>query len=221
MKIRATLHCMAESEIANMIPFGVMADIKRVDPKPLFKVFVVGHEGEARGNMLGVGNIVKKWYRTMVEKLHEKIAVGLQLFHGHGVTNEHDGRLTIGRVVGKALKEISGRLSTVVACYIDRDYRHIPLDVASIEAQIDMIAGAGGELEVVDVADVSAIALGNHAVEQPGFPGATLLGQLQAFVEENKINIGYEKPESIKLGFAINKSGLSSLTFDEHRRRDA
>jgi len=56
-----------------------------------------------------------------------------------------------------------------------------------------------GEVVVVDVEDVSAIALANGEVEQPGFPGATLLGQLQAFARDKGIEpkIGYEIPAQV------------------------
>jgi len=171
---------MASSEILDMIPGERLAEIKRRDPKPMFKAFVVGHEGEAGGYLVGVGNIVKQWFKSAVQKLHGKISAGLQLFHGHAETNETEGRVPIGEVVGKRLLEIKDRLSSVVACYIYPSYRNLPLDVASIEASVDLEEGRGG-LYVADVGGVTAIALGNSKVETPGFPGATLLGQLQAF----------------------------------------
>jgi hypothetical protein len=178
---------MAASEIADMIPPETIAEIKKTDPWPLFKAFVAVHEGEAKGNLVGVGNIAKRWYKNVVSKLHDKIEIGLrnglQLFHGHGATNDHDdGRLPIGRVVGKKMMEIAGRMSSVVACYIESPHTRLKLDVASIEANVDMdIDPKTGELYVTAVNDVQALALGNGDLETPGFSGATLLGQLQAF----------------------------------------
>jgi hypothetical protein len=186
MKIRVALHCMASSEIAGMIPAETIAEIKKTDPNPLFRAYVVAHEGEARGNLVGYGNIVKKWYRAIVDKLHEKIEAGLQLFHGHGATNDQTGRIPIGRVVGKALREIAGRWSSVVACYIEPASRRLNLDVASIEAEIDLDVDGKGNIIANDVNNVSAIALGNSEIETPGFAGATLLGQLQAFAKEHE-----------------------------------
>ena len=49
MRIRAQLRMMAASEIMEMIPPDVLRDIKAKDPNPMFKAFVVGHEGEAKG----------------------------------------------------------------------------------------------------------------------------------------------------------------------------
>jgi len=203
MHIRVTLHCMASSEIADMIPEQTIREIKKTDPNPLFRAYVVAHEGEARGNLVGYGNIVKKWYRAIVDKLHDKIEAGLQLFHGHGATNDQAGRLPIGRVVGKTRKIINGAWSSIVACYINPDQRKLNLDVASIEASMDLDVDSKGNLVATDIQDVSAIALGNSEIETPGFAGATLLGQLQAFAKDKgiEVQIGYEIPP--KLGYHI------------------
>ena len=185
MRIRAKLRCMAESEILGMIPPARLAEIKRSDPTPMFKAFVVGHEGEARGYLIGVGNIVKQWFKSAIEKLHAKIETGLQLFHGHTETNDTAGRVPIGEVVGKTLLQIKEKLSSVVACYIFPSFRHLPLDVASIEADVDLEQNERAGLYVAGVNGVTGIALGYHETETPGFAGATLLGQIQAFARKN------------------------------------
>ena len=188
MRIRAKLRYMAANEIAAMIDPARMRTIKQTDARPVFKAFVVGHEGEATGNMLGVGNVVKRWFSRMVERLHDKISAGLQLFHGHAEgTNDQAGRQPIGEVVGKKLDRISGRLSSVVACYIYPSYSHLPLDVASVEADVEMEGDGRRGLVIADVERVTGIALGNSAIERPGFEGATLLGQLQAFAKSKNI----------------------------------
>ena len=189
MRIRAQLHLMAESDILAMVGNDKLAQIKMTDKSPMLRAYVIGHEGEARGRMIGVGNIVKKWFADAVEKLTDKIKIGLQLFHGHAATNDTAGRIPIGEVVGRRLVKIKDRLSSVVACWIYPDYRHLPLDVASIEADIDLRGDNKDSLYVADVNEISGIALGNSEVETPGFPGATLLGQLQAFAEKNDIKI--------------------------------
>jgi hypothetical protein len=196
---------MASSEIAGMIPEEIIREIKKTDPNPLFRAYVVAHEGEARGNLVGYGNIVKKWYRAIVDKLHEKIEAGLQLFHGHGATNDQTGRIPIGRVVGKTRKIINGLWSSIVACYIEPASRRLNLDVASIEASMDLDVDSKGNLIATDIQDVSAIALGNSEIETPGFAGATLLGQLQAFAKDRNIKteVGHKIP-SAQVGHQIN-----------------
>jgi hypothetical protein len=189
MRIRAILHAMAESEIMDMIPADRLRTIKTRDPHPTFKAYVIGHEGEARGNLVGVGNIVKRWFADTVKKLNDMVKSGLQLFHGHGATNDTTGRTPIGEVVGKKLMNIQDRLSSVITCWIYPDYGHLPLDVASIEADVDLKGESGDSLYVADVNEITGIALGNSKVETPGFPGATLLGQLQAFAEKKQFKI--------------------------------
>ena len=116
--------------------------------------------------------------------------MGLKIFHGHGETNDQAGRQAIGEVVGKRLMRIGNRVSTVVACHIFPEYRHLPLDIASIEASVDLEEDKNKGLYVADVGEVTAIALSNSAIETPGFAGATLLGQLQAFAKSKKIDEG-------------------------------
>lgn len=201
MKIRAFLLEMAESEIMAMIPTSEYMRIKAMDPNPIFRAYVVGHEGDSKGTIAvageKLGSIVKRWYQSAIRKLHEKITFGLKFFHGHGTTNALDGRVSIGEVVGKALKNIQDRLSVVVAAWIKPEFRNLPLDVASIEANIYLNENDG--VYEADVESVSAIALGSSRIETPGFAGATLLGQIQAFAEKSqKINFGENKSMNVK-----------------------
>lgn len=183
MKFKVRLREMAESEISAMIPTSTYSRIRAKDQHPLFKAFVIGHEGEARGNVVGIGNVTKRWFRSAIEKLHDRINSGLKLFHGHTTPEkESPDRATIGEVVGKRLMRIGDRLSSVVACYIYPGFQHLNLDAASIEADIQMDA-SGRDVVVAEVDAVTGIALASSQIETPGFPGATLLGQLQAFAK--------------------------------------
>ncbi len=200
MKIRAKLLHMGESEIKAMIPPYHFEDIKRRDTKPLFKAFVVGQEGQAEANWVGVGKVVKTWFKDAIGKLSRRIWPGLKLFHNHAETNDPDeSRPEIGEVAGSRTKMIDGKFSAVIAAYIYPEYSKLPLDIASIEADVHVDnIGGDDEVHAVDVEDVSGIALGNSKVERPGFPGATLLGELQAFAikpkstEKSKWKLGYK-----------------------------
>jgi hypothetical protein len=206
MIFKARLQEMAESEIAAMVEPSRLAEIKVADPHPLIKAFVVGYEGESKGNVVGMGNVIKRWAKTIVRKLHEKISAGIQLFSGHAVgTNAPEGRMPIGEVVGKSLKDIEGRESIVVACHIYRDFKHLPLDVASVETNVELGPSTDGRaLDVLDVDNVTGIALGNSTVDKPGFPGATLIGALQAFEQEYIAKYGYKT--GYQLGYGVNKT---------------
>lgn len=188
MKIRAKLLHMANSEIKAMIPPYYFEDIKRRDPKPLFKAFVVGQEGQVEANWVGVGKVVKHWFKDAIGKLSKRIWSGLKLFHNHAETNDSDvTRPEIGEVAGSQTKTIDGKFSTVIAAYIYPEYAKLPLDIASIEANIRIDnMDDNDEVHDVDIDDIVGIALGSSAFDKPGFPGATLLGQLQAFAEKPK-----------------------------------
>ena len=204
MRIRAILLHMAESEIKKIIPPYVMDDIKQKDPKPLFRAYVVGQEGQAEANWVGVGKLVKTWFASAIGSIVKKLWPGLKIFHNHSETNEHEGRTQIGEVAGSKATMIDDKTSAIAVAYIYPEYRELPLDVASIEVEVNIDPTIPDGVHADDVADVTGIALGNSKVNRPGFPGATLLGELQAMAE--KSGIGHEIPNKLKLGFSVNNT---------------
>jgi hypothetical protein len=107
--------------------------------------------------------------------------------------------------VGKALRTIKQKLSTIIVAYIKPDFRGIPLDVASIEADLVFNKDSKGTY-TSDVEQVTGIALGNSAINRPGFPGASLLAQVQAFAER--------RPKIKASRFNREKEG-GEMTLDE------
>ena len=189
MKIKAVLLHMAATEIKAMIPPYYFEEIKRRDPKPLFKAFVVGQEGKAEATWVGVGKVVKTWFADAIGKMARKIYSGLKLFYGHDETNQQEGRQEVGEVAGVKTQTIDNKYSAVIAAYIYPEFKNLPLDVASIEAEIES-QDIDGDVKAINVGDITGIALGNSAVNKPGFPGATLLGELQAFADHSKSTEG-------------------------------
>jgi len=182
MKFLAHVHEMAADEIRQIVPDSVIETIKRTDPEPLFRAYVVGHEGVSRGMAVDFGiNVVKRWMKTAIKKLSDLMSPGLPVYHGH--STEETGRVAIGEIVGRTLKTIKNKLSVVAVAYIKPDFRLVPLDVASIEADIVLQGDGGDGVYDVDVQRVTGVALGNSDVSTPGFANATLLTQLHAFVE--------------------------------------
>jgi DNA-binding transcriptional MerR regulator len=185
MKILARILAMADAEVLGLISPRVIRDIKREDPAPLFKAFIIGQEGESRPKIVGVGATVQRWFQSAIEKLTEKLGLGLPVYHNHTPTNKDRNRPPIGEVVGKAMKNIQGSLSSIIVAYIFPQFKDLPLDVASIEAGV-MVPEDSREFDVkdVDIQEVTGIALGNSQVNKPAFPGATLVAQLQAMAEK-------------------------------------
>ena len=176
---------MAAEEILDHVSASAYKRIKAGDSKAEFRAYCIGHEGESTGKVVGVGKVIKKWARAAIEKLTEKLTVGTKIFHMHGPTNEQGGRKPIGEIVGKVLSDAADRLSSIAIAYIYPDYRDIPLDVASIEADIHLPEKIGPTVKIsdVDVEEITGIALGNSAIVKPGFAGAALLAQLQEFAD--------------------------------------
>lgn len=188
---------MAAEEILDHVPASVYKRIKAADPKASFRAYVIGHEGESTGKLIGMGRVIKKWARSAVEHINERLGIGTKIFHMHGQeTNEHDGRKPIGEVVGKVLSDISGRLSSIAIVYPYPEFRDLSLDIASIEAEILLPETINPNARAidVDVTEITGIALGNSQIAHPGFPGATLLAQLQEFAAD----ASHEKPHEEK-----------------------
>jgi hypothetical protein len=208
MKILAQILAMADSEILGLISPRTIRDIKREDPNPVFKVFRVGQEGESRPHIVGVGATVQRWFQSAVEKLTERLGLGLPVYHNHMPTNTSKNRPAIGEIVGKALKNIEGSLSSIAVAYIYPQFKDLPLDIASIEAGV-MVPQDSREFDVkdVDISEVTGIALGNSLIKKPAFPGATLLAQLQAFAETNRSG-GEINMTTAEIKKAIREAGL-------------
>lgn len=203
MRFRAQLQNMADSEIKAMIPQYLFDEIKRKDPKPLFKAFIVGQEGNAETNWVGVGKIIKTWFADAIGKIARKIFPRMRLFHNHAETNDQAGREEIGEVAGVRTKTIDGKFSALIAAYIYPEYRDLPLDIASIEAEAKVQGDVSGDIHAVDIEEVTGIALGSSKVSRPGFPGATLLGELQAM--HNELQLGHKvQGRKLALGLKIN-----------------
>ena len=177
MKFTAKLQQMASSEIIDIIPKDIYEEIKQRDSHPLFQAYVVGHEGEATGEIVGVGQKIFNWFSSAINKIWKKLNYGTKVFPGHNVDSSHEGRESIGEVVGKAIKTIKDKVNAIAIIYINPEFRDLPFNIASIEVDMDI---TDDNVHDVNVGDITGIALGNSALEEPGFKGATLLSQIQA-----------------------------------------
>ena len=172
---------MAADEISDMIPEDTLRRIKRDDPEPVFKAFVVGHPGTAFPKEVGRGEVIIKWIQSAIRSLVDVLKHGTKVFHGHNEDSSHEGRTSIGEVVGKALKDVKGKLSAIAAVYIYPMFKNLTLDVASIEADITVDPQSSDTFKAVGVKEITGIALGDSSNETPAFSGAKLIGELQAF----------------------------------------
>lgn len=180
--IKAQIQQMADSDIIDMIPVDTMNRIKTNDPNPEFRVFSIGHEGDANANVVGSGMRVLRYAKDLIVQMFNRVRLGLQVFNRHNpASNQHDGREEVGEVVGKTLKEIGGKLHSLAAVYVRPEARKNNFDIASIEGNFEAEERADGSMGVVNLSQITGIALSHHSIDTPGMPGATLQAALQMF----------------------------------------
>lgn len=173
---------MAAGEIMQYIPPDTIAAIQSKDAHPLFRAYVVGEEGDATPNVVGMGGRVLNWLRASISAMVSKLQFGTKIFHNHAATNEHAGRTVVGEVVGKALEYISGKMRAVAVAYIYPQFKDIIADAVSIEAEIDLDpTGQSNIVDGVHVGEITGIAVGDRRYNKPAFAAAGLVASLQAF----------------------------------------
>lgn len=212
--IRGVIQNMAQEEMLSLISPDTLARVKKTDPNPEIRVFCIGHEGTADASEISFGAKVKKafeYVRNMIVQLVERVKVGTATFVNHVDTNAHAGREQVGEVIGKGLRIIEGKLSALAAVYIYPQYKQEALDVASIEANIAYEPKSATRAEVIAVDDITGIALASSKWARPAFPGATLLGVIQAFAQTQHEAGGTMTPAEIKAAIAEGKFKITDI----------
>jgi hypothetical protein len=183
MKATVQLQLMAADEIMQYIPPATITAIQAKDAHPLFRAYVVGEEGNATPNVIGIGGRVLNWLRASISAMVQRLQFGTKIFHNHAEeTNEHSGRTVVGELVGKALEYVGGKMRAVAVAYIYPSYRDIIADAVSIEAEVDVDpSGRSNVVDGVHVGAITGIAVGDRRYNKPAFPAAGLIAQLQAF----------------------------------------
>jgi len=184
--ITANIQNLGQDETLAMISRDTLDRIKRTDKRPEIKVFAIAHEGTAHGTELSFGAKVKKafeYVKDMIVRIGEKLQIGTPIFNRHGETNAHTNREQIGELVGKAVRYVGNKLAALAAVYIYPEHRKLPLDVASFEADIEYLPKTKDKAEVIDINNISGIALSNSAIDEPAFKGATLMAAVTYFIE--------------------------------------
>jgi hypothetical protein len=178
-KVRYRFEHTASVNPLDIVPRTEIARIKHIDPHPLIKVFGVAHEGEAQGRLVGSGATVVKYLRRAIEKVGHLLHLGLPAYLGHSDADP-SSRTRVGEIVGSATTDKQGALHTLAAIWIYPEHRDKKLDVASMEADVEMTV-EGRKISVDHVEALTGIALADGSKVRPGFPGATLLGAMTAF----------------------------------------
>lgn len=166
-----------------MVDPAWLANVKKTDKHPLIKAFTVAHEGDSDIVLDGIRTPVK-WLKNTIRWIKDKLDLHTPVFERHGPPgdNSHEGRTPIGEIVGKKLMEVGSKVATVAAMYIKPEFHNLPLDVASIEADI-MYSREGNTIWPIGIEKISGVALAHSSLSKPGFPEATILGSIAAFAD--------------------------------------
>ena len=196
-------------ELEELVDAATLRNLKAREEHPEIRLYSIGHEGEANLTLPGIGVTTFAWIQAAIKQIADKLKTGIPVFDRHtSDTNSHEGRVQIGEVVGKALKKIGDRLNTLAAIYVYPQFKSRPLDFASIEAEIEFDHD-GVHAWPRNIKDVSGIALGNSSIDSPGFPGATLLGAVQAYVQAFGDDFGGNKMNQSDVKAAVAELKLS------------
>ena len=196
-------------QLEEMVDAATLRNLKARDEHPEIRLYSIGHEGEANLHLPGLGTGILTWIQAAIRAIADKLAIGTAVFDRHNPdTNSHEGRVQIGEVVGKTVKKIGDRLNTLAAIYVYPQFKSRPLDIASFEAEIEF-GHNEHQAWPTNIRNVSGIALSNSGIDSPGFPGATLLGAVQAYVQAFGDDFGGNKMNQSDVKAAIMELKLS------------
>jgi len=207
--LSAQIQAANQIELEDVVDESTLRNLKAQEEHPEIRLYSVGHEGQADLNLPGFGTASFTWIQAAVRAIADKLQLGTAVFDRHDPdTNSHVGRTQIGEVVGKAVKKVGERLNTLAAIYIYPKFKSRPLDVASFEAEIEFDHDEH-QAWPTNIRSVSGIALSNSGIDSPGFPGATLLGAVQAYVQAFGGDFGGSKMNLSDVKKAVAELGLT------------
>lgn len=198
--IQATNVAMNEDEVKKSLPADVLEKIK--GKKAV--AYIVAEEGDSHPRVIGEGPKLLRWPRAVIRRIAENVKAGTKFFDRHNHDNSHDGRPSLGEIVGSFTRTIGDKLQAVAVGILDQD--RPDLDVCSIEADVNV----NDEGLVGDVEAVTGVALSSSNKDSPAFPGAQRLAVLQCFSSSEESGQDHKTGETGKPG-----EGVKKMTFEE------
>lgn len=176
LEIQASTVLLTPEEMRDVVG---SAKMRELSGRGLLQGYVIAHEGLSQPRDLTTSEIKPmNWPRRVIEKIQDVIRIGTKWFKGHGDgTNSHANRKELGQVVGTLTKEIQGKTCAVVIGHFPDENAVKDLDVISMEANVN----TSDDNTIVDIEDLSAIAMGDSRFDSPAFAGATRLASIHCF----------------------------------------
>lgn len=170
--------------------------IKKDIKNPFLKAWIAIHEGETSIRSVDGEVLNIDWTKEAVQ--NAPLYKNIKFYEAHNADNSTSNRIGWGQLVKSFLTKIGGKLARVVIGAFPEDKKEEvkKKDVISMEFQADperMLRvpdlEKGMKFIGEKIEQITAIALGNSETDQPGFPLAHQLAELQAFTgteSENK-----------------------------------
>lgn len=177
---------MSEDEILAAIPASTLAEIKRKDPHPYFRAFVVAHEGVAEPFVKESSGFVKKIikvFRSAILSMKGRPA-GAKYFDDYH--KQSGPRTEIGREVAHVQKEVNGNLHDISIAYSEPSQAEAmkQKDIVSMEADADFDRETDDTFVLRTIKKIAAYATGKSSDgATPAWAGAKSVGALYAFTE--------------------------------------
>lgn len=206
--MKLILHCkqtlsLSREDILSICDPETLAEIKKHDPQPLIKAYVLASEGDTTPTIIGPDGVrggIVRWTSAAIYQLAEKVKQGVKLFAGHTSAETMDqaaagaDRPGIAEVVGSAVIK-AGKTYNVVAAWFRPEFRSAAdsYDSVSVEVEYEHEETREGasRVSLVDrVLNVFGIALLRHD-QVPAFKDARAIGV--AYAEQ------YDNPERKKM----------------------
>jgi len=167
-----TTDSFSKNDILDIVGESRMNKLKEKYGTPDIRTFVIAHEGVAEG-MSTMGKRILLYMKQTVKRVADAIGIGIPAYFQH---SKGQARNQIGEVVGRRFINDKNMSYTVAAILIYPEWKEMDLDIASMEAEIEIKGD-----EVYNVSSVNAIALSNSNIDSPGFPHAKLVAAFEYF----------------------------------------
>ncbi len=177
---------MSEQEILSAIPESTLAEIKKTDPHPYFRAFVVAHEGVAEPFVKESQGFVKKIikvFRSAILSMKGRPA-GAKYYDDYH--KQSGPRTEIGREVAHIQKEVNGNLHDISIAYSAPSQAEAmkQKDIVSMEADADFDRETDDTFVLRTIKRIAAYATGRSSDgAAPAWAGAKSVGALYAFTE--------------------------------------
>lgn len=191
--IQAMNVAMNEDEVKRSLPAEVLEKIK--GKKAV--AYIVAEEGDSHPRVIGEGPKLLRWPRAVIRRIAESVKAGTKFFDRHNRDNSHEGRPSLGEIVGSFTRTIGDKLQAIAVGILDQE--RPDLDVCSIEADVNV----NDEGLVGDVESVTGVALSSSDKDSPAFPGAQRLAVLQCFEGLEESGLDHKTGETGKPGEGV------------------